>query len=100
MLQQAPPQNPTPEQIGAFVASVESAADQMIASVPDRSIVPVVEGLKKAFALYTTLANADPNEDPAQFQAKAEEAERLFPAAQQQQFAEYVKAECDIELSS
>ena len=100
VLQQSPPQNPTPEQIDAYVRAVESAADEMIASAPDRSIIPVVEGLKSAFALYTTLANGDPNEDPAQFQAKAEEAERLFPGDQQRQFAEYVKAECDIELQS
>jgi hypothetical protein len=100
LLQQGPPPNATPEQEAQFVQSVEAAADEMIATAPDRAIVPVVESLKKAFGLYTALALADPNEDPAAFQARAEEAERLFPADQQRQFAEFVKDQCGIELRS
>jgi hypothetical protein len=78
-----------------------TAVDAMIASVPDRSLVPVLEGQKKSITLIAGLSSqpiTGDGGDTAAIRDAYAEAEAAFPKADQDKVVAYVKSECGFDL--
>ena len=91
------PDDQTPQQ---YEAAVATGTATMVASVPDRSLVPLMRQMQQAYALYAQVASAEAADDPDGAARKVAEAETLFPPTDQKRFADYVKRECDIDIGS
>lgn len=95
---QDPPDQRNPDTLASFGTQVTGATDTMIATAPDRSIVPALEAQKKSFELFVA-ASTGPQDDAAAVQQKFAEADALFPKELQDQVSGYVKSECGIDLN-
>ena len=92
-----------PGSLDAYGARAVAAVDAMIASVPDRSLVPALEGQRKSIALVAELSAVPVtggDGDSAAIRDKYAEAEAAFPKADQDKVVAYVKSECGIDLDS
>ena len=89
------PDDQTPQQ---YEAAVATGTATMVASVPDRSLVPLMRQMQQAYALYAQIATAEAAADPDGAARKVAEAETLFPPVDQKRLADYVKRECDIDI--
>lgn len=85
------PETQTPEE---YERSVAESTAVMIATVPDRSLVPLMQQLQKSNALLARIASDEFAGDDAEAAKIAAEAEAAFPPADQERFQEYLRTQC------
>ena len=91
------PDDQTPQQ---YEAAVAASTATMVASVPDRTLVPLMRQMQQAYALYAKIATAESADDPTGAAQAVADAEAVFPPADQERFAAYVKRQCGVDIGS